>query len=267
MEVNLADFCVRLYLDVHRIDGVKPLEIWSGFRELLDPLEKAALLKNLIKMTIPPVNERCASRAFMEQARMAGAAVSAAFSWYAESTAGRLFASFPDPPVREPDQKRLYLAVKERISSIVDRLMEEEKTAVRGGAHAPPGQEQLPDGLFDLREMRVTDNELPFLIFTDKEYRVIHGLALAYLWLLDVDSLFLDALQGGPGTEAVAAGYRQVMRKADQDNPLFAGIGKPERGVLSGGIRKRLAGEDYLDFYDRIHHWYEKLEKKLVPDA
>jgi len=264
MEVDIADFSTRLYFAVHRIDGVEPLEIWSGFRELTDPTERAALLKNLIKMAIPPVNERCASWAFEEQARLTGLAVSRTLSWYAESLAGRLFASFPDPPVREPEQKRLYLSVRERISSILDGCMASENATVHQGAHAPAGQE-LPDGLFDLREMRITDNELPFLIFTDKEYRVIHGLALVYLWLLDVDTVFLEALRDGPGTEEIAAGYRQVMKKADQENPLFSGIGKPEMGALPEGLCKRLAGEDYLDFYDRMHHWFEKMESRLAP--
>jgi hypothetical protein len=265
MEVNLADFSVRLYFDVHRIDGVKPLEIWNGFRELLDPLERAALLKNLIKMAIPLVNERCASMAFPGQARLAQSTVSDALSWYSESPAGRLFASFPDPPVHEPEQKRLYRSLKERISALLDERMAGEKSAAHEGDPEPPGQEPLPDGLFDLREMRFSDNELPFLIFTDKEFRVIHGLALVYLWLLDVDSLFLDKLRGGHGTEKIVNGYIHAMRKADQDNPLFLGTVKPEHGVLTDSLKKRLVGEDYLDFYDRIHEWFEKTEKKLIP--
>ena len=140
----MTDFCMQLYFDVHRIDGVKPLELWTGFRELLDPLERAALLKNLIKMAIPLVNERGSTWGFEEQARLAESTLADAMSWYAEEPAARLFASFPDPPVHEPEQKRLYHAMKERIAALLDERMATEKSEARKGDPAPPGQEPLP---------------------------------------------------------------------------------------------------------------------------
>ena len=33
------------------------------------------------------------------------------------------------------------------------------------------------------------------IIFTEKEFRVIHGIAIVYLWLIDADAIFLDTLE------------------------------------------------------------------------
>ena len=75
----------------------------------------------------------------------------------------------------------------------------------------PPGRPAdaiFPDGLFDFREMRIVDNEMPYIIFTDKEFRVIHGLAIVYLWLIDLDGIYcatLDSL-GADGRSSRSTG-------------------------------------------------------------
>jgi hypothetical protein len=59
------------------IEGVQPLEIWNGIRELFDPLEKTGLVKNLYKIAMPLVNEKCFGQPFDVHSRRAKATVDA----------------------------------------------------------------------------------------------------------------------------------------------------------------------------------------------
>ena len=88
------------------------------------------------------------------------------------------------------------------------------------GRPAHPGPGLLPDGLFDFREMRIVDNELPFIIFTEKEYRVIHGLAIVYMWLIDADAILLEALERKECRPSFIDEYRAFARRVQTENPL-----------------------------------------------
>jgi hypothetical protein len=175
---------------------VLPLEIWNGIRERDDSFEMTRLVKNLYKIVIPLVNERCFGKPFSHHSRRAKAAVTALIAWFTGSPESRLFERFPYPPTGDGDQKELYRVIKSRADLILSETEADEKAvspSAQGGAllsHAV-----FPDGLFDFREMRIVDNELPYIIFTDKEFRVIHGLAIVYLWLIDLDTIFLETLE------------------------------------------------------------------------
>lgn len=255
MESRIVRFVHSLYFELQTIEGVRPLEIWNGVREAFDPFEKANLIKNLYKIVVPLVNEKCYGRPFEEHSARARDAVQSLLVYLTDSPDSRVFDRFPDPPVGDEDQKELYRLVKERATAVLDRMPKEEKPTTEVGV--------FPDGLFDFREMRLVDNELPYIIFTDKEFRVIHGLAIVYLWLIDLDSIFVQSLtDNGVGADMTAE-YRQFTRRVHRENPLTIRGRKMSPTELIGLIHEKLLYEDYLDVFENVYTWFEQTAQKL----
>jgi hypothetical protein len=266
MDSRLAPFVRGLYFELQTIEGVKPLEIWSGLHEMQDSYEKAGLIKNLYKITVPLVNERCYGRPFSEQSRLSYETVGAVVKDIAADTDAALFKRFPYPPTGDAEQKELYHAVKTHAAGL---LAEIDQAPARGKPpRAAPRREfapgAVPDGLFDFSEMRIVDNELPYIIFTDKEFRVIHGMTIVYLWLIDTDALFLRTLED-LGTDAALIGaYRAVSRKVQRENPLIVnGIRLGTRELISL-IQERVRKEDYLDLFESVYAWFEQARQKMT---
>ena len=165
MDSRLSQFVHGLYFDIQTIEGVQSLEIWNGIRESFDSYEKTGLIRNLYKIVIPLVNERCFGRSFDVHSRLAKKTVAAAIRWFLEDPEERFFARFPYPPTGDGDQKELYRLVKARAA-----LLLADVDAAVAAEEKPPTQALpqgvFPGGLFDFREMRIVDNELPFIIFT-----------------------------------------------------------------------------------------------------
>jgi hypothetical protein len=263
-DARLSEFVRGLYFEIQTIEGVQPLEIWNGIREIFDPYEKTALIKNLYKIVFPLVNERCFGWPFMEHSRMARKSVDMILDWFSSDPDARLFDRFPHPPTGDADQKELYRTVKTRAAAVLADLHPPD----RGGKGAHPGHQTLsqgvfPGGLFDFREMRIVDNELPFIIFTDKEYRVIHGLAIVYLWLIDLDSIFLGTLERQKVDAPIIDEYRQFARKVQKENPLTLHGRKVEARELTGFILELLKQEDYLDLFEDVYRWFEQARTKF----
>jgi len=261
MDRSLVQFVRTLYFEMQTVEGVKPLEIWNGIREKLDPFETASLAKNLLKIAIPLVNEQCTGRPFHIHAKRTRQMLTALMAWFRGDPEGRLIARFPDPPTGDDGQKELYRTVRDAAKTMLDDIDSRAADAKPSGApEAKPGSSRamLPDGLFDFREMRVVDNELPFIIFTEKEYRVIHGLVIVYMWIIDSDEIFLDCLSRNGVTDELIGEYREFARKVQAENPLtIKGKEMSPRGLL-GRIREKLAEENYLDIFDDVHRWFEQ---------
>jgi hypothetical protein len=257
---RLQQFVRGLYFDLQRIDGVNAMEIWNGVREFFDPFEKANLVKNLYKIVLPPVNEACFGRPFEEHAATARAVVEEAAAWFVESPEPRLFDRFPDPPVGEEAEKEIYRLVRENLRERVRATVGDPPPLPPPGR---PADAVFPDGLFDFREMRIVDNEMPYIIFTDKEFRVIHGLAVVYLWLIDLDGIFcatLEALGAGP---ALVEEYRRFVGKVHRESPLTFRGRKMDTRELSAHIHEKLKYEDYLDLFENVYLWFESTHARL----
>ena len=263
-ETRFPQFVHRLYFDLQTIEGVRPLDIWNGVRESFDAFEKTALIANLYKIVIPLVNERCFGRPFALHSRRAKETVSALITWLLEAVGEGIFERFPYPPTADGDQKELYRAVKSRASLLLAGI-----DAAPAGEPAPgPAPQPLSQGvfsssLFDFREMRIVDNELPFIIFTDKEFRVIHGLAIVYLWLIDLDAIFLQTLAENGVEEAIIEEYRSFARRVQKENPLTIQGRSMDPHELLGHIQDRLKNEDYLDLFETVYRWFEQVRTKL----
>jgi hypothetical protein len=258
-DARRAQFVRGLYFDLQRIDGVKPLEVWNGVREFFDTYEKANLVKNLYKIALPIANAACHGLPFPEHGTKARTLVEETARWLVESPQARLFDRFPDPPLGEPGQKGVYALVREHMEQLV-------RTAGGLRPRPPvrrPADALFPDGLFDFREMRIVDNEMPYIIFTDKEFRVIHGLAAVYLWLIDLDAIFCATLsQLGADPELVAE-YRKFIRKVHRENPLTIRGRKMDAAELSAHIHEKLKYEDYLDLFENVYRWFDATRQKL----
>jgi hypothetical protein len=265
MESRLVHFVHSLYFELQTIEGVRPLEIWNGVREIFDPYEKTLLIKNLYKIVIPLVNERSFGRPFEAHSARVREVVAALLSYLAENPDSRVFDRFPYPPVGDGDQKELYRLVKERAAAILRQLAEAEGPQRREAGAKSLAEGAFPDGLFDFREMRVVDNELPYIIFTDKEFRVIHGLAIVYLWLIDLDGIFAQTLEDNGVEAAITAEYRQFTRKVHRENPLTIRGKKMDTGELIGLIHEKLRDEDYLDVFENVYTWFEQAKLKFKP--
>jgi hypothetical protein len=258
-EERVAAYVRSLYFDIQRIDGVKPLEIWNGVRETDDPFEKTNLVKNLYKIAVPLVNMEAFGRPFEQHARVARGAVSALLA-RCSSGAGGLLTQFPDPPVGDDDQKRLYSLVKEEAAREVRGLC-----AALGASPAPEAGADVvfPDGLFDFREMRIVDNELPYIIFTDKEFRVINGIAIVYIWLIDLDGLLMATLEENGVDRRITEEYRRFTRMVQKENPLLLKGRKMDSRQLVAHIHDKLAYEDYLDVFENVYRWFELARERL----
>jgi hypothetical protein len=279
MDNRTAQFVHTLYFDMQTIEDVLPLEIWNSVREMEDPYEKALLLKNLCKIVVPLVNECCRGRPFERHAVLVREGVRALLSWITEDPSARVLARFPDPPVGDAAQKDLYRLVRDRAAAILPGLpgCDGHLQAAAGslgaparvhkGSRRPPAPDDaiFPVELFDFREMRLVDNELPYIIFTDKEYRVIHGLAVVYLWLIDLDAIYLEALEENGVDPAIAAEYRAFTRRVHRENPLTIRGKKMSTAELAALIHEKLRYEDYLDVFEEVHTWLEQTARKLRP--
>ena len=265
MDNRLVQFVRGLYFDMQTVEGVKPLEIWNGVRERHDSREMACLAKNLLKIVIPLVNEECAGKAFGVHSQRVRETLTALMAWIAEDPDTRLFQRFPYPPTGDGDQKELYRMVREAARErLADIGTEADRAAVEAGAPPGPSQGLFPDGLFDFREMRIVDNELPFIIFTEKEFRVIHGLAIVYLWLIDADSIFLDTLARNGASPAFIDEYRQFARRVQSESPLTIRGKSMDAKVLVGHIQEKLQYEDYLDLFENVHEWFEQTRARFT---
>ncbi|MGA2764200.1 MAG: hypothetical protein ABSG17_12610 [Spirochaetia bacterium] len=258
-----AEFIHELFFDLQTIEGVKPLEIWNGFRESEDQVEKTSLIKNLYKVALPLVNEHCAGRPFGAHAEKAHDAVAAVVASFSAESGASLFERFPDPPTSGEEQKELYRFIKARTAEVV---------ASGDPSNAPPppprasGLEAgvFPDGLFDFRELRIVDNELPFIIFTDKEYRVIQGIALVYGWLIDLERLFLQTLEENRVDASIMDEYRKFSVRVHAENPLLAeGVRMGSRELMDY-IRVKLQYQDYLDLFEKVYRWFELAKEKFT---
>ena len=108
------------------------------------------------------------------------------------------------------------------------------------------------------------DNELPYIIFTDKEFRVIHGLAIVYLWLIDLEEIFLGTLEDAGIDAAISEEYRAFARKVQKENPLTAQGKRSDPADLMAYIQERLKHEDYLDLFESVYGWFEQAREKLL---
>jgi hypothetical protein len=257
MDNRLVQFMRELYFDMQTVEGVKPLEIWNGVREKHEPLEMACLVKNLLKIVIPLVNENCSGTAFSAHSRRVRETLGALVLWFDENPEQRMFQRFPYPPTGDGDQKELYRMVRDAASTQLARIAAEAARS-ETSYKASPAQGVFPDGLFDFREMRIVDNELPFIIFTEKEFRVIHGMAIVYMWLIDADTIFLDALDRHGADDAFIEEYRQFARRVQSESPLTIKGKSMDAKTLVGHIQEKLQYEDYLDLFENVHRWFEQ---------
>jgi hypothetical protein len=270
MDRSLVQFVRGLYFEVQTVEGVRPLEIWNGVRERHDPYEMASLVKNLLKIVIPLVNEQCAGSAFVEHQRRVKETLAALIAWYDEDPDARLFQRFPYPPTGDGDQKELYQAVRDTARNLLGDAADHAAAAVRPPAPAQetivrgPGPRVFPDSLFDFRELRIVDNELPYIIFTEKEFRVIHGIVMVYLWIIDADAIFLDTLSRSRVPPAFIEEYRQFARKLHGENPLtIKGKSMDSHGLVEL-IQEKLQYEDYLDVFENVHKWFEQTRARFT---
>jgi hypothetical protein len=263
MDARLTQFVRSLYFDIQTIEGVKPLEIWNGVREKDDPFEMTLLVKNLFKIAVPLVNEACFGKPFPVHSERARDVVAALISWFLSDPAERLFQRFPYPPTGEGDQKELYGVVKARAAELLSALADGAGAAEPAPGPQPLEQGVFPDGLFDFREMRIVDNELPYIIFTDKEFRVIHGLAIVYLWLIDLDSVFVRTLKANGVDPRIGDEYRQFGRHVHKENPLTIHGRKMDATELLSHIHEKLKYEDYLDLFANVYAWFEETRAKF----
>jgi hypothetical protein len=264
IDARLSEFARDLYFDIQTIEGVQSLEIWNGIREFFDPYEKTLLIKNLFKVVFPLVNEHCFGWPFSEHSRLARETVGTIIDWFSSDPEARLFDRFPHPPTGDADQKELYRAVKGKAAAVLADLHPLDGGGKGGHARGQTlSQGVFPGGLFDFREMRIVDNELPFIIFTDKEYRVIHGLAIVYLWLIDLDGIFLGTLGNQKVDAPIIEEYRQFARKVQKENPLTLHGRKVEAKDLTAHILELLKQEDYLDLFEDVYRWFEQAKAKF----
>jgi hypothetical protein len=264
MDTRLAQFVHGLYFDIQTIEGVQPLEIWNGIRELFDPLEKTGLVKNLYKIAMPLVNEKCFGQPFDVHSRRAKATVDATLSWFSEDPEERIFQRFPYPPTGDADQKEVYRMVKARTSAVLEEIDAAETPTGAPGPGTIVAPSMFPDSLFDFREMRIVDNELPYIIFTDKEFRVIHGLAIVYLWLVDLGAIFLATLAENGVDGAIIDEYRQFERKMQKEQPLTVRGRRMDAAELIAHIHEKLKYEDYLDLFETVYRWFEQAKAKTL---
>jgi hypothetical protein len=263
MENRLVQFVRGLYFDMQTVEGVKPLEIWNGVRENQDPLEMACLVKNLLKIVIPMVNESCSGKAFEVHSRRTKDTLDALLAWFSEERDARLFQRFPYPPTGDGDQKELYRAVREAAYTLLSRI-EADADRSETSSSEVPAQGLFPDGLFDFREMRIVDNELPFIIFTEKEFRVIHGMAIVYMWLIDSDAIFLRALAQNGVRTAFTDEYRLFARRVQSESPLTLKGKSMDARTLVAHIHEKLQYEDYLDVFENVHRWFEQVHARYT---
>lgn len=272
MDSSLVQFVRGLYFEVQTVEGVLPLEIWNGVCEKHDTYERSTLVKNLLKIVVPLVNEECAGSLFVEHQRRVKETLAALIAWYDEDPGTRLLERFPYPPTGDGDQKELYRAVRDTARTLLagppGARVAKQETIVRGprtpwNAGGPqPGA--FPDSLFDFRELRIVDNELPYIIFTEKEFRVIHGIVMVYLWIIDADAIFLETLSANGVPAGFIDEYKRFARKVHGENPLtIKGKTMDSHGLVEL-IQEKLQYEDYLDVFENVHRWFEQTRARFT---
>ena len=122
MDSGLVQFVRGLYFEVQTVEGVRPLEIWNGVREKHDTYERSTLVKNLLKIVVPLVNEECAGSAFTEHQRRVRETLTALIAWYDKDPGTRLLRRFPYPPTGDGDQKELYRVVRDTARKILAEI-------------------------------------------------------------------------------------------------------------------------------------------------
>jgi hypothetical protein len=265
MDRSLVQFVRTLYFEMQTIEGVKPMEIWNGIREKLDPFETASLAKNLLKIAVPLVNERCTGRPFHVHAKRSRQTLTSLMAWFRGDPEGRLMAQFPDPPTGDDGQKALYRVVRDAARGMLETIDSRVETRPAPVPEARQGSTRiLPDGLFDFQEMRIVDNELPFIIFTEKEYRVIHGMAIVYMWIIDANDIYLDCLARNGVPDELIAGYGEFAHKVQAETPLTIKGNEMTPRALLGRIREKLAEPDYLDIFEDVHRWFEQTQARFT---
>jgi len=264
MDTRLVHFVRGLYFEMQTVEGVKPLEIWNGVREKHDPLEMASLAKNLLKIVVPLVNEQCPGRAFAVHQQRVKQTLAALIAWYGEDPDARMYQRFPYPPTGEADQKELYRAVRDTARTLLEEIDASSPASARETIVRGPGPRVFPDSLFDFSELRIVDNELPYIIFTEKEFRVIHGIVIVYLWIIDADAILLDALARNGVPPSLTDEYRQFARKVHGENPLtIKGKSMDSHGLVEL-IQAKLQHEDYLDVFENVQKWFEQTRAKFT---
>jgi len=262
MDTRIGPFVRELFFDIQTIEGVKTLEIWNGIRESEDAFETTSLVKNLNKITLPLINELCAGLPFEVHAARSQKTVEGVLRFFLENRGERLFRRFPHPPTAEADQKDLYRLVKDKAREVSAALAGRAAPSAWRPPHLDSGV--FPDGLFDFREMRIVDNELPFIIFTDKEYRVIHGLAIVYSWLIGLDAIFLQTLAENRVDEAIIEEYQAFSAKVHAENPLMIQGKRTTAADLTRLIQEKLRQQDYLDLFEGVYRWFEGARNKFA---
>ncbi len=267
MDQKQEEFARTLYFDMQRIDGVDSLEIWNGIMELDEPYEKTGLIKNLYKIVIPLVNEALFGRPFGEHSALVKKSVAGLLAVLG-AKAAEVAERFPDPPTREAERKELYQLTREEARGVVAPLAEAMRTSDQSRARAVSRKKKAAVDLaiettFDFTELRIIDNELPYIIFTDKEYWVIHGMVVVYLWLIDLDALFTSTLRdNGIGPEIVD-GYLDMMMMVHKSNPFGEAARDPDG--LYAHIKEKMKDSDYLDVFEGVYKWFDSVREHLEP--
>lgn len=278
MDERQEEFARSLYFDMQRIDGMDPLEIWNGVMEFDEPYEKTGLIKNLFKVVIPLVNEALYGRPFGEHSALVKKSVTGLLAVLG-AKAPELAERFLDPPTRDAERKELYEVTRDEAARVVAPLAKVMRAAeARAGKADLKARSRKPqkgrkvrpvdqsiESIFDFTEMRINDNELPYIIFTDKEYWVIHGLVMVYLWLIDLDSLFISVLEENGIAAEIVNGYLGMMRKVHKENPLVIQGREMDPKELYGLIQEKMKGTDYLDVFEDAYKWFDAVRQKLQP--
>jgi hypothetical protein len=210
--------------------------------------------------------------------RLARRTLAAQLAWFNEDPEGRLLQQFPDPPTGDDGQKALYRVVRDTAKVALEEVEAESaargeepaKSTAAGPEWAGPSTEPhpdvglLPDGLFDFSEMRIVDNELPFIIFTEKEYRVIHGLAIVYMCIIEADEILLEALKEEGIPADFLTEYRQFAKRVQAENPLAIRGKNMDARAFAARIHEKLRDKDYLDIFEDVHRWFEQTKAKYT---
>jgi hypothetical protein len=235
-------------------------------------------VKNLFKIVIPLVNGALFSRPFSEQAGLVKKSVTGLLAVLGAKAAG-VAERFPDPPTRDAERKELYEFVREEATHIVMPLAQAMRAArapgkadakarsrKRSKGRKAPAVDLSIESIFDFTEMRIIDNELPYIIFTDKEYWVIHGLVVVYLWLIDVDEIFVSVLkENGIGPEIID-GYLGMERKVHKENPFTIQGKEMDPTEMNAYIKERMKESAYLDVFESVYKWFDSVRQKLDPE-
>jgi hypothetical protein len=87
-------------------------------------------------------------------------------------------------------------------------------------------------------------------------------MAIVYMWLIDSDSIFLDALDRNGADPGFIDEYRQFARRVQSESPLtFKGKSMDAKALV---IQEKLQYEDYLDLFENVHRWFEQARARYT---